>query len=103
MQYHKPIPIAQHLPKFEQGYSLDRHYDADHERAQMNKLKAQVKKERKGAIRELRKDNMFLAREKVKQRQEKDEEYNKMIKGVMGMLETDQAEKNQLEREKKKK
>ncbi|KAI9316021.1 nucleolar protein 14 [Dichotomocladium elegans] len=102
MQHHRPIPIAQHLPKFEERYSLDKHYDPDRERAEHNKLKAQLKKERKGAIRELRKDNMFLAREKAKQRKEKDEEYNKMIKGVMTLLETDQAEKNRLEREKKK-
>lgn len=102
MQQHRPIPIAQHLPKFEQRYSLDKHYDPDRERAQRNKLEAQVKKEKKGAIRELRKDARFMSREKVKQRKEKDEEYNKMIRGVMTMLETDQAEKNRLERQKRK-
>lgn len=102
MQYHRPIPIAQHLPKFEQGYSLEKHYDPDRERAELNKLKAQVKKEKKGAMRELRKDNMFMAREKAKERKQKDEEYNKMIKGVMSILQEDQAEKNRLEKEKRK-
>ncbi|KAI8388156.1 nucleolar protein 14 [Radiomyces spectabilis] len=102
MQQHRPIPIAQHLPKFEKAYSMDRHYDPDHERAQVSKLKSQLKKEKKGAMRELRKDNMFIAREKAKERKQKDEEYNKMIKGVMTILEGDQAEKNRLEREKKK-
>ncbi|KAF7729989.1 nucleolar complex protein 14 [Apophysomyces ossiformis] len=102
MQQHRPIPIAQHLPKFEKGYSMDRHYDPDHERAQISKLQAQIKKEKKGALRELRKDNMFMAREKAKQQKTKDQEYNKMIKGVMSLLEGDQAEKNRLERERKK-
>ncbi|ORZ09154.1 nucleolar protein 14 [Absidia repens] len=100
MQQHRPIPIAQHLPKFEKGYSMDRHYDPDHERSSTAKLEAQLKKEKKGAMRELRKDNMFMAREKAKMKKQKDEDYNKMIKGVMTILEGDQAEKNRMEREK---
>ncbi|KAI7870935.1 nucleolar protein 14 [Spinellus fusiger] len=102
MQQHRPVPIAQHLPKFEKGYSMDRHYDPDHERAQANKLNAQLKKEKKGALRELRKDNMFMAREKAKARKLKDESYNKMIKGVMTILEGEQGEQNRLDRENKK-
>ncbi|KAG1283376.1 hypothetical protein G6F66_010929 [Rhizopus arrhizus] len=103
MQQHRPVPIAQHLPKFEKAYSVDRHYDPDHERSQLHKLESQVKKERKGALRELRKDNQFMAREKAKERKEKDEEYNKMVKGVMHLLEGEQSEMKQLEREKAKK
>ncbi|ORX45832.1 Nop14-like protein [Hesseltinella vesiculosa] len=102
MQAHRPIPIAQHMPKFEMGYSMDRHYDPDHERNAQQKLRAQYKKETKAAARELRKDNMFMAREKAKVKKQKDEDYNKMIKGVMNILEGDQAEKNRMDREKKK-
>ncbi|KAI7887814.1 nucleolar protein 14 [Mucor mucedo] len=103
MQTHRPIPIAQHLPKFEKAYSMDRHYDPDHERAQSHKLESQLKKEKKGALRELRKDNQFIAREKAKERKQKDEEYNKMVKGVMTILEGEQSEMKRLEREKDKK
>lgn len=103
LQQHRPIPIAQHLPKFEKAYSMDRHYDPDQARAQLRKLESQVKKEKKGAMRELRKDNQFIAREKVKERKAKDAEYNKMINSVMHILEGEQSEKKQLEREKKKK
>lgn len=102
MQHHRPVPIAQYVPKFEEGYSMDRHYDPDQERAQFNKLKAQTAKERKGAIRELRKDNMFMAREKLKNIKEKDARYQKMLTGVMTVLEADQAEKNELEFQKRK-
>jgi len=102
MQHHRPVPIAQYVPKFEEGYSMDRHYDPDQERAQFNKLKAQTAKERKGAIRELRKDNMFMAREKLKNIKQKDERYHKMITGVMTVLESDQAEKNEQEFQKRK-
>ncbi|KAI8065864.1 nucleolar protein 14 [Gongronella butleri] len=102
MQHHRPVPIAQHLPKFEMGYSMDRHYDPDHERNAQQKLRAQLKKESKAAARELRKDNMFMAREKAKIRKQKDDDYNKMVKGVMSILEGDQAEQNRIEREKNK-
>lgn len=103
LQQHRPIPIAQHLPKFEKAYSMDRHYDPDHERSQQHKLEAQIKKEKKGALRELRKDNAFIARERAKERKQKDDAYNKMVKGVMSLLEGEQSEKNRLEREKSKK
>lgn len=103
MQQHRPIPIAQHLPKFEKAYSMDRHYDPDHERSQQHKLESQLKKEKKGALRELRKDNQFIAREKAKERKQKDEDYNKMVKGVMTLLEGEQSELKRLEREKDKK
>ncbi|CAO3651469.1 unnamed protein product [Mucor hiemalis] len=102
MQQHRPIPIAQHLPKFEKAYSIDRHYDPDHERAQQHKLESQIKKEKKGALRELRKDNQFIARERAKERKQKDVEYNKMVKGVMTILEGEQSEMKRLEREKDK-
>ncbi|RUP49341.1 nucleolar protein 14 [Jimgerdemannia flammicorona] len=102
LQSHKPVPIATFVPKFEEGYSIDRHYDPDMERAQRAKLKAQYTKERKGAIRELRKDGMFVARERLRKTKEKDAAYKKMVTGVMTVLEGEQAEKNRLEREKEK-
>ncbi|KAL1917482.1 uncharacterized protein VTP21DRAFT_3875 [Calcarisporiella thermophila] len=102
MQDHKPIPIATYLPKFEESYSVDRHYDPDRERSQLAKLQKQHKRERKGAIRELRRDNSFIARERLKQQREKDEKYQQKIKGIMSILEGEQSEKKKLEREKKK-
>ena len=56
MQAHKPIPIATYMPKFVENYSISKRYDPDAERNATNKLKAMYKKERKGAIRELRKE-----------------------------------------------
>ncbi|KAF8928499.1 Nop14-like protein [Dissophora ornata] len=101
MQAHKPVPIASYVPKFEEGYSMDKHYDPDVERAQAHKLEVQYKKEKKGAIRELRKDAQFVAREKLKVQREKDSEYNAKIKGIMSGLEADQGEKNAESRMKK--
>ncbi|ORX88183.1 Nop14-like protein [Neocallimastix californiae] len=83
-QKRKPIPIASIVPKFEENYSVDKHYDKNRERAEHNKLKAQVQKEKKGALRELRKDNMFLARKRLQEIKEKDREYKEKIKGIYG-------------------
>ncbi|KAG0235791.1 nucleolar complex protein 14 [Actinomortierella wolfii] len=101
LQAHKPVPIASYVPKFEEGYSLDKHYDPDTERAQLAKLKSQVRKEKKGAIRELRKDAAFIARERMRAQREKDAAYNAKIKGIMSGLEVEQGEKNTEERMKK--
>ncbi|KAF9970791.1 nucleolar complex protein 14 [Actinomortierella ambigua] len=101
LQAHKPVPIASYVPKFEEGYSMDKHYDPDTERAQLAKLQSQVRKEKKGAIRELRKDAAFIAREKLRVQREKDAAYNAKIKGIMSGLEVEQGEKNSEERMKK--
>jgi len=85
-QKRKPIPIASIVPKFEENYSIDKHYDKNRERAEHNKLKAQVQKEKKGALRELRKDNMFLARKRLQEIKEKDKEYKEKIKGIYGYI-----------------
>ena len=63
---------------------MDKHYDKNRERAEHNKLKAQVQKEKKGALRELRKDNMFLARKRLQEIREKDREYKEKIRGIYG-------------------
>ncbi|GJM94142.1 hypothetical protein PR202_ga10759 [Eleusine coracana subsp. coracana] len=56
-------------------------YDPDRERAQLKKLKRRLKSEKKGAMRELRKDNYFLSavkeKERMKQEQERAEKFGK--------------------------
>ncbi|KAK9318455.1 nucleolar protein 14 [Lipomyces starkeyi] len=80
LQQHKPIPIQTYAPKFEVNYSVDKKsYDPNMRRQEISKLKAQVKKERKGALRELRKDNAFVAREKLAEKKKKDKEYHEML------------------------
>ncbi|KAK9356974.1 nucleolar protein 14 [Lipomyces doorenjongii] len=80
LQQHKPIPIPTYAPKFEVNYSVDKKsYDPNMRRQEISKLKAQVKKERKGALRELRKDNAFVAREKLAEKKKKDKEYHEML------------------------
>jgi nucleolar protein 14 len=98
MQAHKPIPIATFAPRFEDDFAPGRHYDPDAERNASNKLKALYKKERKGAIRELRKDNRFLAGEKAREQAEKDQAYNAKMRRVEGEITIERAEEKEMQR-----
>ncbi|KAI0832695.1 Nop14-like protein [Trametes gibbosa] len=103
LQAHKPIPIPTYVPKFEHTSSnYLRNRDPDHERNEAAKLRAQYKQERKGAIRELRKDARFLAAEHQKKQKQKDTEYSSRMKRVFGTLESERAEEKAEEREKAK-
>lgn len=103
LQSHKPIPIASYVPKFESSKSSYlRKSDPDHERAAASKLRYQFKQERKGAIRELRKDARFLSSVKQKEQQEKDRAYADRMNKVFSSLESERAEQKKLERERSK-
>ena len=103
LQAHKPIPIATYIPKFESTSSnYMRQKDPDDERAAASKLRYQYKQERKGAIRELRKDARFLAAEQQKKQKTKDQAYSDRMKRVFGSIESERAEEKAMEREKMK-
>lgn len=101
LQAHKPIPIPTYIPKFESSSSSYlRRQDPDHERNEASKLRNQYKQERKGAIRELRKDSRFLAGVEQAKQKEKDREYNLRMKRVYGSIEGERAEEKAMDREK---
>lgn len=100
LQSHKPVPIPTFIPKFEAGYAPGRKFDPDSARNEEAKLKALVKKERKGAIRELRKDSRFLAGERAKMQAEKDREYKSKIDRITAGLQEERHEEKRFERTK---
>ncbi|THH27646.1 hypothetical protein EUX98_g6552 [Antrodiella citrinella] len=103
LQGHKPIPIPTYIPKFEHTTSnYLRNRDPDHERNESAKLRSQYKQEKKGAIRELRKDARFLASEQQKKQKQKDKTYTDRMNKVMASMESERAEQNALDREKAK-
>jgi len=103
LQAHKPIPIPTYIPKFETTTSnYLRQRDPDHEKNQVAKLRAQYKQERKGAIRELRKDAKFLAGVEQKKQIEKDRGYNERMRRVFGSIEDERAEEKRMEKVKAK-
>ena len=63
-------------------------------------MRALLKKERKGAIRELRKDAQFLADEREQRRVAEDVAYKKKIDKIMGGMQDERSEQKQLERAK---
>lgn len=100
LQSHKPIPIPSFIPKFDAAYAPGRRFDPDVERNEAAKLKALVKKEKKGAIRELRKDNRFIAGERAKMEREKDDQYKTKINRITAGLEQERSEEKRFERTK---
>ncbi|KAH7887461.1 Nop14-like protein [Phlebopus sp. FC_14] len=103
LQAHKPIPIPTYIPKFDSGSSSYlRRQDPDHERNEASKLRYQLKQERKGAIRELRKDARFLAAAEHKKQMEKDAAYKSRMSKAFSSLEEERAEQKAMDREKAK-
>ncbi|KAB8302908.1 hypothetical protein EYC80_006232 [Monilinia laxa] len=101
LHHHKPLAIKTSIPKFEDSYNPDKHYDPDRERAETAKLRAEHKKEKKGAIRELRKDSNFIARESLRQKKEKDAAHEKKMKRLIAEIQGEEGkESNAYEREK---
>lgn len=101
LHHHRPLAIKTHVPKFEDSFDPSKHYDPDRERAEANKLKAEHKKERKGAVRELRKDANFMAREKLRVKKAKDVAYEKKYKRIVSEIQSEEGrEANAYEREK---
>lgn len=99
LQAHKPIPIATYVPKFDSGYSYSKRHDLDAQRNADSKLKALYRKEHKGAMRELRKDNKFLAGEQARRQADKDAAYNSRMAKVHGEIQVERAEEKAMERE----
>lgn len=99
---HRPLAIKTSIPKFEESFNPDKHYDPDRERAELNKLRAEHKRERKGAVRELRKDANFIARESLREKKEKDAAYEKKYKRLVAEIQGEEGkEANAYERERK--
>ena len=86
LHIHRPLAIKTSIPKFEESYNPDRHYDPDRERSQLNKLKAEHKRERKGALRELRKDANFIAREQLREKKVRDGEYERKFRWLVAEI-----------------
>ena len=68
------------------SYAKGRDYDPDRERAERKKLQRAVKKDARGAARELRKDNYFLAEERRKEQVEAEGEREEKYKKAMAFL-----------------
>ncbi|KAJ5677408.1 uncharacterized protein N7477_003041 [Penicillium maclennaniae] len=99
---HKPLAIKSAIPKFEEDFNPDKHYDPDRERAESNRLKKEFKREKKGAMRELRKDASFIAREKLREKKERDAAYEQKYKRLVAEIQSEEGQAaNAYERERR--
>lgn len=100
LHHHKPLAIKSAVPKFEDTFDPNKHYDPDRERAELAKLQADHKRERKAAIRDIRKDNRFMAREQLKAKKVRDEAYEKKYKRLVAEIQNEEGrESNAYDRE----
>jgi len=103
LHHHRPLPIKSSIPKFEDSFDPTKHYDPDRERAEASKLRAEYKRERKGALRELKKDASFLAREGLKRKRETDDAYKAKERRLIAEIQGEEGrEAKEYEREKRK-
>eukprot|EP00730_Choanoeca_flexa_P015401 TRINITY_DN7065_c0_g1_i3.p1 TRINITY_DN7065_c0_g1~~TRINITY_DN7065_c0_g1_i3.p1 ORF type:complete len:868 (+),score=243.11 TRINITY_DN7065_c0_g1_i3:96-2699(+) len=89
-QAHKPVPLPMLEPEYNE-YGVIRKGSADPHERETQRLKHELKKERKGAIRELRKDNRFLSKVRLQEVMENDADRNKKLNAIHHLLQSEQA------------
>ncbi|CAG9865034.1 unnamed protein product [Phyllotreta striolata] len=99
----RPKALRLYEPKVQVIYDVKQHKVQSREKAEISKLMHKVKKERKGALREIRKDNSFLSRIKINQRLESDKIRMEKTKRIYSEAAIQQSEFNSISRKKKKK
>uniref|UniRef100_A0A3Q0SD01 NOP14 nucleolar protein homolog (yeast) n=1 Tax=Amphilophus citrinellus TaxID=61819 RepID=A0A3Q0SD01_AMPCI len=98
----KPIPLKLLTPKIVEVLDYGKKRGSTREEREEQRLKHKYKKEFKGALREIRKDSRFLAREKLNEVMNRDAERKRKVKELMGSLATQEGEWKALKRKKKK-
>ncbi|XP_030753154.1 nucleolar protein 14 homolog [Sitophilus oryzae] len=103
MEEKKPKALRLYEPKIETVYDGKRHKVQSREKAERDKLHQKLKKETKGAMREIRRDKAFLGRIKLNQRIQSDLERKQKVNRIFAEAATQQSELNTLDRKNKKK
>ncbi|KAJ3605299.1 hypothetical protein NHX12_027348 [Muraenolepis orangiensis] len=97
----KPIPLRMFTPKIVEVLDYGKRRGNTKVQREMERTKHKYKKEFKGALREIRKDNSFLAREKLQETMSRDSERKRKVKELYGSLGTQEGEWKALRRKKK--
>jgi len=93
MQSRKPKPLPLLEPQFDEHYEVrSKRKAGDKSQNEAKKLKYKLKKETKGAIREIRKDSHFLAKEQLKERIHKDNVRKTKVKELHRQIENERRE-----------
>ncbi|KAF7670421.1 hypothetical protein LDENG_00124620 [Lucifuga dentata] len=98
----KPIPLKLLTPKIVEVLDYGKKCGSTREERERERLKHKYKKEFKGALREIRKDSRFLAREKLNEITKRDADRKKKVRELFGSLATQEGEWKALKRKKRK-
>ncbi|KAL4617352.1 nucleolar protein 14 [Arapaima gigas] len=97
----KPIPLKLFTPKIVEVLDYGKKRGSSKEERERERLKHKYKREFKGALREIRKDTRFLAREKLSEIMHRDSERKRKVKQLFGSLASQEGEWKALKRRKK--
>nr|XP_023649092.1 nucleolar protein 14 [Paramormyrops kingsleyae]XP_023649093.1 nucleolar protein 14 [Paramormyrops kingsleyae]XP_023649094.1 nucleolar protein 14 [Paramormyrops kingsleyae] len=98
----KPIPLRLFTPKIVEVLDFGKKRGSSKQEREKEKLKHKYRKELKGALREIRKDTKFLAREKLTEIMTRDAERKRKVKELFGSLSTQEGEWKALKKKKRK-
>ena len=102
MQKANAVPLKQFNPVFDDDFQPYTSMDPDRERAEKQKLTRKLKQERKGAVRELRKDGQFLAAERQREKEKRDEYLLGREKRARQLLETQEHDVKEMKKQRQK-
>ncbi|XP_008500049.1 nucleolar protein 14 [Calypte anna] len=96
----KPVPLKQYTPKIVKVLEFGRKQGSSKKEQERKQLIKRHKRELKGAIREIRKDNKFLARIQLSEIMERDSARKRKVKELLGSLATQEGEWKAMKRKK---
>ncbi|KAL1494774.1 hypothetical protein ABEB36_010319 [Hypothenemus hampei] len=99
----KPKALRLYEPKIVEIYDIKRRKVQSKEKAEREKLMHKLKKETKGALREIRRDKAFLARVKINERIQSDKERRARVNKLYAEAANQQSELNAMDRKNKRK
>ncbi|XP_066173511.1 nucleolar protein 14 isoform X1 [Sylvia atricapilla] len=96
----KPVPLKQYTPKIVKVLEFGRKQAGSKKEQERKQLIQRHKRELKGAIREIRKDNQYLARMQLSEIMERDSARKRKVKELLGSLATQEGEWKAMKRNK---
>ncbi|XP_056410979.1 nucleolar protein 14 [Hyla sarda] len=97
-----PVPMKMFTPKVMPVLEFGKKQGCNKVERERKKLVHKHKREFKGAVREIRRDNQFLAREKLSETMQRDSERKRKVKELFNSLSTQEGEWKALKRRKMK-
>ncbi|XP_040275114.1 nucleolar protein 14 [Bufo bufo] len=97
-----PVPMKMFTPKVMPVLEFGKKQGCNRVERERKKLIHKHKREFKGAVREIRRDNQFLAREKLSETMQRDAERKRKVKELFNSLSTQEGEWKALKKKKRK-